>query len=60
MILARRLLDWRVPGRAVQGSARPGRQGLHAQEDDGTPRLAWRVHLRQETPRHGHLIILEL
>lgn len=50
-----RLPDRRVPRGAVQGAARPRRQGVHAQEDDGTPLRPRRVYLRQETPRHRHL-----
>lgn len=52
---ARRLPDGRVPGRTVQGSARPRRQGIDPQENDGAPLISRRVHLRQETSRNGHL-----
>lgn len=52
---ARRLPDWRVLGGAVQGPARPRRQSIDSQEDDGPPRFARRIHIRQETHGLGHL-----
>lgn len=54
-VSACRLLDWRVPRRAIQGPTRPRRQDLHAQEDDGPSRCPGRVHFRQETHGHGRL-----